>query len=285
MSSSSAAAAPASSTAQLEEQIKTLGEKVKALKIAKVVQYSRRVAQPDSTGAKKKKDPAAETAVAELKELKKQLAESFGEDEDASKKFELKTPKGTRDFGPFEMAIRERAFAVIANVFKRHGAVTIDTPVFELKDVLTGKYGEDSKLIFDLKDQGGELCGLRYDLTVCFFFPFFFFEQRPATLFMLLFLVVQVPFARFLAMNTNFKQIKRYQIGKVYRRDNPGKGRFREFYQCVRTKSESTSGLNETTSTTKRISTLLACMTAWFLTRRFCASCPRSCPSSRWASS
>lgn len=25
---------------------------------------------------------------------------------------------------------------------------------------------------------------------------------------------------------------RRYQIGKVYRRDNPSKGRYREFYQC-----------------------------------------------------
>ena len=32
--------------------------------------------------------------------------------------------------------------------------------------MLTGKYGEDSKLIYDLQDQGGELCALRYDLTV-----------------------------------------------------------------------------------------------------------------------
>ena len=30
-----------------------------------------------------------------------------------------------------------------------------------------GKYGEDSKLIYDLADQGGELLSLRYDLTVC----------------------------------------------------------------------------------------------------------------------
>ena len=122
--------------------------------------------------------------------------------------FELKTPKGTRDYGPFEMAIRERVFATIIDVYKRHGAVTIDTPVFELKEVLTGKYGEDSKLIYDLKDQGGELCSLRYDLTV--------------------------PFAQFLAMNKEYKQIKRYHIAKVYRRDNPAmtKGRFREFYQC-----------------------------------------------------
>ena len=43
----------------------------------------------------------------------------------------------------------------IVKVFKKHGAVEIDTPVFELKEVLTNKYGEDSKLIYDLEDQGG----------------------------------------------------------------------------------------------------------------------------------
>lgn len=81
-------------------------------------------------------------------------------------------------------------------------------PVFELKEILAGKYGEDSKLIYDLADQGGELCSLRYDLTV--------------------------PFARWLAMNSNVQSIKRYHIAKVYRRDQPAmtKGRMREFYQC-----------------------------------------------------
>lgn len=33
------------------------------------------------------------------------------------------------------------------------GAVAIDTPVFELRETLMGKYGEDSKLIYDLADQ------------------------------------------------------------------------------------------------------------------------------------
>ncbi|CAM6031902.1 unnamed protein product, partial [Sphagnum compactum] len=115
---------------------------------------------------------------------------------------------GTKDYSPQEMAVREKVFSTIINVFKRHGAVTIDTPTFELKDVLTGKYGEDSKLIFDLQDQGGELCSLRYDLTV--------------------------PFARFLAMNKQIKHFKRYHIGKVFRRDQPvmSRGRYREFYQC-----------------------------------------------------
>lgn len=106
------------------------------------------------------------------------------------------------------MVIRDRIFSTITSVFKRHGAVTIDTPVFELRPILSGKYGEDSKLIYDLSDQGGELCSLRYDLTV--------------------------PFARWLAMNPSIQSIKRYHIAKVYRRDQPAmtKGRMREFYQC-----------------------------------------------------
>jgi len=69
---------------------------------------------------------------------------------------------------PTKMAIREKAFTIIKSVFKKHGASEIDTPVFELKETLTSKYGEDSKLIYDLEDQGGELLSLRYDLTVPF---------------------------------------------------------------------------------------------------------------------
>lgn len=59
---------------------------------------------------------------------------------------------GTRDFTPLQMSIRRKVFNIITNVFQRHGAVEIDTPIFELKETLTGKYGEDSKLIYDLKD-------------------------------------------------------------------------------------------------------------------------------------
>ena len=64
------------------------------------------------------------------------------------------------------MSIREHIFNTLTRVFKAHGGCTIDTPVFELRDILAGKYGEDSKLIYDLQDQGGEICSLRYDLTV-----------------------------------------------------------------------------------------------------------------------
>ncbi|GAO18955.1 hypothetical protein UVI_02059360 [Ustilaginoidea virens] len=142
----------------------------------------------------------------------------------------LKTPKGTRDWSGQDMLLREEVFKMITDVFKKHGGTPLDTPVFELKEILSGsesaeqtnlrhllsccmthkwntEYGEDSKLIYDLQDQGGELCSLRYDLTV--------------------------PFARWLAMN-NIQSVKRYHIAKVYRRDQPAiaRGRFREFHQC-----------------------------------------------------
>ncbi|KAI9684558.1 MAG: Cytoplasmic and mitochondrial histidine tRNA synthetase [Bathelium mastoideum] len=121
---------------------------------------------------------------------------------------QVKTAKGTRDCFGDDMAIREKIFSTVTNVFKLYGATRLDTPAFELREILAGKYGEDSKLIYDLADQGGEICSLRYDLTV--------------------------PFARYLALNPSISSIKRYQIDKVWRRDQPAmtKGRLREFYQC-----------------------------------------------------
>ncbi|KAF4346174.1 hypothetical protein G4B88_003450 [Cannabis sativa] len=64
-----------------------------------------------------------------------------------------KLPKGTRDFAKEQVAIRKKAFSIIEDVFQRHGATTLNTPVFELRETLMGKYEEDSKLIFDLADQ------------------------------------------------------------------------------------------------------------------------------------
>lgn len=69
-------------------------------------------------------------------------------------KITLKTPKGMRDIGPQQMVIREKIFKLITDCFKRHGAQELDTPVCELRETLTGKYGEDAKLIYDLADQG-----------------------------------------------------------------------------------------------------------------------------------
>ncbi|XP_005179208.1 histidine--tRNA ligase, cytoplasmic isoform X2 [Musca domestica] len=170
---------------QILEEIKVQGDLVRKLKAAKE--------------AKEKIDEE----VAKLLALKAKL----GDEPVQNQKFTLKTPKGTRDYGPQQMMQRQNVLDKIVGVFKKHGGEAIDTPVFELKDVLTGKYGEDSKLIYDLKDQGGEILALRYDLTV--------------------------PLARYLAMN-KISSLKRYHIAKVYRRDNPAmtRGRYREFYQC-----------------------------------------------------
>lgn len=121
--------------------------------------------------------------------------------------FMLKTPKGMRDIGPAQAWQRKKIFQIITECFERHGALPLDTPVCERREILAGKYGEESKLIYNLEDQGGEALSLRYDLTV--------------------------PFARFLGQN-KIQAMTRYHIAKVYRRDNPSitKGRFREFYQC-----------------------------------------------------
>ncbi|KAF5913373.1 hypothetical protein HPG69_016991 [Diceros bicornis minor] len=135
--------------------------------------------------------------------------------------FIIKTPKGTRDLSPQQMVVREKILDMVVSCFKRHGAKGLDTPAFELKEVLTEKYGEDSGLIYDLQDQGGELLSLRYDLTL--------WMQYPSSLTCL----CEVPFARYLAMN-KVKKMKRYHVGKVWRRESPTivQGRYREFCQC-----------------------------------------------------
>ncbi|KAJ9093235.1 hypothetical protein QFC19_008441 [Naganishia cerealis] len=188
------APAGAPPTAELEAQMAELTVRVHELKTSK---------QPFQ---------AEQKQLGELKRAMNVAVGGGGKKEAAGKaRLTLKTPKGTKDHGPSATLMRKQIFSTLESIFLKHGACTIDTPVFELRDILAGKYGEDSKLIYDLQDQGGELCSLRYDLTV--------------------------PFARFLAMNqSTYPSIKRYHIGKVYRRDQPAmsKGRMREFYQCVR---------------------------------------------------
>mgnify|MGYP000302160688 CR=1 FL=1 len=119
----------------------------------------------------------------------------------------LGLPSGTRDLHPYQMRVREEVLSIITRAFKLAGAVQIDTPMFEKREILLGKYGSESKkLVFDLEDQGGQLLTLRFDLTV--------------------------PLARYVAMN-NLSKLKRFHYGPVFRRDSPSmeKGRFRQFYQ------------------------------------------------------
>lgn len=153
-------------------------------------------------------------------------------------------PKGTRDFGPIEMAKRNYIFNTIKEVYKLYGFQQIETPAMETLQTLMGKYGEEGdKLLFKILNSGdylnkiedeeltmrnaprlaSKLCekGLRYDLTV--------------------------PFARYVVMHRDELQLpfKRYQIQPVWRADRPQKGRYREFYQCDADIVGSDSLLNE----------------------------------------
>lgn len=167
------------------------------LRIVSLLRKMSQAAAPETAQPPVESAPATQAAPAAAPSKKQSQAQSFT----------LKTPKGTKDWSDKDMTVRSAIFDHLTNLFKSHGGVTIDTPVFELREILSGKYGEDSKLIYNLEDQGGELTSLRYDLTV--------------------------PFARYVAMN-GISNIKRYHIAKVYRRDQPAmtKGRMREFYQC-----------------------------------------------------
>ena len=123
-------------------------------------------------------------------------------------------PKGTRDFGPIEMARRNYIFSTIRSVFALYGFQQIETPSMELMSTLMGKYGEEGdKLLFRIQNSGEKANeapekGLRYDLTV--------------------------PFARYIVQHREEISFpfRRYQIQPVWRADRPQKGRYREFYQC-----------------------------------------------------
>jgi len=140
-------------------------------------------------------------------------------------------PKGTRDFGPDEVAKRNFISKTIEEMFSLYGFAPIETPSFENSETLMGKYGEEGdRLIFKILNSGDYLSkidetiyserdiqkitpnisdkALRYDLTV--------------------------PFARYVVQHQNEINFpfKRYQIQPVWRADRPQKGRFREFYQC-----------------------------------------------------
>jgi len=135
-----------------------------------------------------------------------------------------KPPSGMRDFLPDDLARRNHVVAVVRDVYERYGFVPLETPAVENVEILLGKYGEDEKLIYRILHRGEELQrviasgteldadalsdqALRYDLTV--------------------------PLARVVAQYGDLpKYFKRYQIQPVWRADRPGKGRFREFYQC-----------------------------------------------------
>ncbi len=115
-------------------------------------------------------------------------------------------PRGVRDSPPEEAILIREIVSTIEEIFKRFGFYPIETPSLETLDVLNAKsYGEESaKQIYTLSD---ERSGLRYDFTV--------------------------PLARYLAMNKDTPlPFKRYQIGNIWRKDEPQRMRYREFLQA-----------------------------------------------------
>ena len=118
------------------------------------------------------------------------------------------TPKGFRDIEPALAKRRREVINKIADVLEKFGFAPLETPTIEFAETLLGKYGEDEKLIYQFKDRGGRSLALRYDLTV--------------------------PLARYVANNLSVIQkepFRRYQIGQVFRGENPQAGRYREFSQ------------------------------------------------------
>jgi histidyl-tRNA synthetase len=124
-----------------------------------------------------------------------------------------------RDFLPEDVRRREYVIGIITRVYERYGFEPLETPAVENLDTLMGKYGDEgNQLIFKILKRGDALkdvaladaadLALRYDLTV--------------------------PLARVIAHHQSKlpKLFKRYQIQPVWRADRPGRGRFREFYQC-----------------------------------------------------
>lgn len=159
-------------------------------------------------------------------------------------KVSAQPPKGTRDYLPGVLRQRQYAISIIRQVYESHGFEPLETPALERLDALAGKYGEEGdQLMFKVLLRGQPLVhgieqaaahlqqpgavvegrsgktapgaaalladlGLRYDLTV--------------------------PLARaYAAHQAELPPVfKRYQIQPVWRADTPGKGRYREFYQC-----------------------------------------------------
>lgn len=115
------------------------------------------------------------------------------------------TPKGFKDFAPDLAKRRRETIGKIVTVLEEFEFVPIETPTIEFAETLEGKYGEEEKLIYKFTDRGGRNLALRYDLTV--------------------------PLARYVATYNPALPFRRYQIGQVFRGENPQKGRFREFTQ------------------------------------------------------
>ena len=122
----------------------------------------------------------------------------------------LMNVKGTFDFMPEDMQIRNKIIDILRRNFEKNGYLPIETPILNYFDLLSYKYSDDAEIlseIYRLKDQGERDLGLRYDLTV--------------------------PFCKVVGLSKGLTlPFRRYEIGRVFRNGPVKLGRTREFYQC-----------------------------------------------------
>lgn len=122
----------------------------------------------------------------------------------------LMNVKGTFDYMPKDMKIRNRITDILRKNFEKYGYLPIETPMLNYYDLLSYKYNDDAEIlseIYKLTDQGERNLGLRYDLTV--------------------------PFCKVVGLNKDLSlPFRRYEIGRVFRNGPVKLGRTREFYQC-----------------------------------------------------
>ncbi len=153
-------------------------------------------------------------------------------------------PKGSRDFLPEELRRREYVTAAIRQVYEAYGFEPLQTPTFERLETLLGKYGDEGdQLLFKVLLRGQPLVDgirrasehLREPSAVVHGRSG---ETAPAAELMLSDLGLRydltVPLARVYAGYRGKLPavFKCFQMQPVWRADAPGRGRFREFYQC-----------------------------------------------------
>jgi len=119
----------------------------------------------------------------------------------------LQTLKGFRDILPSDAAARQWVKNIMISTAEKWGYVPIETPTLEPFELFAGEIGEDEKLFYQFKDNGGREVVMRYEQTI--------------------------PTCRYVASNFNSLTFpfRRYQVQSVFRAEKPQKGRYREFTQ------------------------------------------------------
>ena len=156
-------------------------------------------------------------------------------------------PQGTRDFAAATVYKRNYILNTIRSVFELYGFEPLETPAMENLETLMGKYGEEGdKLIFKILNNGLN-DPKNIEKANDGFAKLMEGKNTPSLTERALKYDLTIPFARYVAMNTNTLTMpyKRYQMQQVWRADRPQKGRYREFTQCDADVVGSTSLINE----------------------------------------